>query len=207
MEIKNNLFDLTEEQIKTSEMMYDGKVVKCLVAPYHNNSQLENVIPYTKTTFLFPERDMTSDQLRSLISMVVALPTTEEIRIVTASQSIIIDMVDTSVRILTQSGDVVPCPCKTFMANIHDIRYSVLENPAHQTSQEEKKQSKDKLNDILAFYTKVLEAVQQQKDTTKLKKEYLKNQTLYCGLVNSVGEDIIRNILKNHIAYIEENLL
>lgn len=57
MNISKNLFDLTEDQEKTSKMMYDGKVIKCLVAPYHSYDQLEKVIPYTKTTFLFPERN------------------------------------------------------------------------------------------------------------------------------------------------------
>jgi len=56
MEIQNNLFDLTSEQEATSKMLYNGKIIKCLVAPYHTYNQLEKVIPYTKTTYLFPER-------------------------------------------------------------------------------------------------------------------------------------------------------
>lgn len=95
-----NLFDLTSEQEDTSKMMYK-KVIKCLIAPYHTYSQLESMIPYDKNTFLFPEREMTLEQTRSLINILASKPTDEEFRIVTTDMSIVCDMVDTSVRILT----------------------------------------------------------------------------------------------------------
>ncbi len=54
MNINKNLFDLTEDQEVTSKMMYNGKVIKCLVAPHHSYAQLERAIPYTKNYILIP---------------------------------------------------------------------------------------------------------------------------------------------------------
>jgi len=45
--IQENLFDLTSDQIDQSKMIYNDKVIKCLVAPYHTYSQLEKLITYT----------------------------------------------------------------------------------------------------------------------------------------------------------------
>ena len=46
----------------------------------------------------------------------------------TTNQNVIMDMVDDCVRVLTEYNEVVASPVKTFAANIHDIRYSLLEN-------------------------------------------------------------------------------
>ena len=92
MKINQNLFDLTPEQIETSKMMYSGKVIKCLVAPYHSYQELEKTVSFTKTTYLFPEREASVPQLRNLISMIVANPSTDEFRIITTNQNIIMDM-------------------------------------------------------------------------------------------------------------------
>lgn len=145
----NNLFELTPAQVATSHMLYNGKTIKCLVAPYHTYLALEKEIPYTQTTYLFPERELSAQQLTGFISMIVAQPHQEEVRIITASQAIILDMVDDCVRILTQGGDVVACPVKTFAANIHDIRYSVLENKDHQLSAAEQTASTQRINDLI----------------------------------------------------------
>jgi hypothetical protein len=129
--ITQNLFELTPEQAETSKTMYNGKIIKCLVAPYHTYQQLEKMVPFTKTTYLFPERELTLHQLRSFISFMVANPQQEEFRIITTNQNIIMDMVDACVRVLTEDDRIVESPVKTFMANIHDIRYSLLENEDH----------------------------------------------------------------------------
>jgi len=150
--IQENLFDLTEEQISMSKTIYNGKIIKCLVAPYHSHRELEELITYTPTTYLFPEREMTSEQALSFISMVISNPKInkdDEIRIITSSQSIILDMIDGCVRILTEHNTVVDCPIKTFMANIHDIRYEVLENKNHKKSKEEKNEAHSLINKII----------------------------------------------------------
>jgi hypothetical protein len=181
MEINENLFDLSEEQIELSKEIYNGKVIKCLVAPYHSYAELENIISYTPTTFLFPERELTSDRIRGLVSMIVNNHNDSEFRIITASQSVILDMVDSSVRILTQKGTVVPCPVKTFMANIHDIRYKVLENKDHQFSEEEKTKSHEFVDGLL----------KRIKSGSMTREEY----DDLIEKIELVGDDLIRNVL------------
>lgn len=192
MKFKENLFDLTAEQIETSKMMYDGKVIKCLVAPYHSYADLEKMIPYTKTTLLFPEREMSVAQVRSLISMIVAQPSNEEYRIVTANQNIIIDMVDACVRVLTEGGEIVSSPCKTFMANIHDIRHYLLENDAHRISKEEQEQSRKKITDIFDY-------IKSKKSITSSEYNELKAK------IDIIGERIIRIRLMDLLNEIPKN--
>jgi len=126
MELKNNLFELESSDV--SNNIYEGKVIKCLIAPHHTFNDLKDVVPYTKSTFLFPEREMNSTQLRSFVSMLVKSDIQDEIRIITSNQDIILDMINTNCRILTGGGKVVECPEKTFMANIHTIKYEIIEN-------------------------------------------------------------------------------
>ena len=182
-----NLFELTEEQISTSKMMYDGKVIKCLVAPYHSYKEMEEMVPYTETTYLFPEKEMSVAQVRNFISMVVASDKiTDEVRIITTSQNIIMDMVDGCVRVLTEGGDVVPSPEKTFMANIHTIRHCLLENEDHQLSKEEKSEAHKKIEVLI-------DKINDYCDNNKTM-----NKNEYDGLITKIkliGEPIIRNKL------------
>lgn len=161
MKINQNLFDLEPNQEATSKMMYNGKVIKCLVAPYHSYAQLEKIVPFTKTTYLFPEREMSVAQVKGLISMIVANPSQEEFRIITANQNIILDMVGDCVRVLTERDEVVYTGTKTFMANIHNIRYELLENDDHRLSESERTQAHknigvliDRVNDKATPITK-----------------------------------------------------
>lgn len=188
IKINKNLFDLTKEQIETSKMIYEGKIIKCLVAPYHTYEQLEKIVPFTKTTYLFPEREVFT-KLKSLISTIVANPSNEEFRIITANQNIILDMVDDCVRILTEGEEVVPCPIKTFMANIHDIRYTVLENENHQISEEKKTKSHDRINSIINI-------LNDKKKKTISRKEY----DMMLKEINMIGEPIIRDRLKDMLS-------
>jgi len=188
--IKPNLFDLSKEEMETSKMLYEGKIIKCLVAPYHTYEQLEKIIPFTKTTYLFPERELPINQLKTIVSRIVQNPSKDEFRIITTNQNIIIDMADACVRVLTEKGDVVPSPVKTFMANIHDIRYSLLENPDHQKSEKEKTEGDKKVNALISKINKA----KAKKSITK--KEY----DLIIGEINLIGEDVISSILKNMAA-------
>jgi len=183
MNISKNLFDLTEDQEKTSRMMYNGKVIKCLVAPYHSYAQLEKVIPYTKTTLLFPEREMSVTQIKSLISIIVANPSQDEFLIVTTNQNIIMDMVGDCVRVLTEGGDIVYTGTKTFMANIHDIRYELLENDAHRLSESERTESQNKIQTII-------NRVNDKTPITRTDFTHLVSE------IDLIGEPIIKNKLK-----------
>jgi len=186
IKVEENLFSLTPEQEEMSRMMYDGKIIKCLVAPYHTYEDLEKIIPFTKTTYVFPEREMTINQCKALISMIVRSPLKEEFRIITVNQNIILDMIDGCVRVLTQKGEVVPSPCKTFMANIHDIRYELLENKDHQKTEDEETLSTKKINELIT-------KIRDKKTKTAADWEKIKEE------IDQIGESIIRNMLSNEL--------
>tara|TARA_R110000803_G_scaffold13218_10_gene37336 strand:+ start:199 stop:891 length:693 start_codon:yes stop_codon:yes gene_type:complete len=193
-----NLFDLTEEEIKTSKMMYDGKVLKCLVAPYHSNKQLEEMLPYTPTTYLFPENSMSISQVKQFISMIVSNDKiVDEVRIITTNQNIIMDMVGECVRVLTEGGDIVNTHTKTFMANIHDIRYELLENGDHKRSVIEKEKSRDVIDDII---TKINETT--DNNTVMSKEEYDSMVTK----IKIIGEPLIRGMLMDMASEIKVNV-
>ena len=128
MKLSQNLFELSEEDIETSKMMYN-KVIKCLVVPYHTQKQLE--LDYSPNVFMFPENEMTESQAKKFISMVTNLPL-QEVLIITKSSNIIYDMVDCCVRILTENNVIITCPVKTFAANLWDISLLILNNKEHQ---------------------------------------------------------------------------
>ncbi len=180
---KDGIFDLTPEGIESSKMIYSGKIIKCLVAPYHTYTQLEEVVPFTKNTYLFPEREMSLQQLTRLISMVVNSQSQEEFIIITANQNIIMDMIGECVRVLTEGGDIVYTGTKTFMANIHDIRYNLLENKAHQISDEIKNAGVERINKLI---TKINLG-------GSITNEEYKSMS---GEIDIIGEPIIRTKLK-----------
>jgi len=181
MKINANLFNLTSEQEKTSQLMYSGKTIKCLVAPYHTYSQLEKVVPYSPSTFLFPEKELSLTQLRGFISMVVASKL-EEVQIITTNQNIIMDMVGDCVRVLTEDERIVDSPIKTFMANIHDIRYSLLENEAHQISKEDRQKGRVVIQELITKINSLKTISTKEKQELELK-------------IKMVGEEIISDQL------------
>jgi len=186
MKFRPGLFDLTKEQENTVKMLYNGKVIKCLVAPFHSYNDLESLIPYTKSTYLFPEREMSEGQANSLISNLVASDITDEIIIITTQMGIILDMVD-GVHVLTQNGTIVDGNTKTFMANIHTIRYKLLENPDHRNGSEPiEKTSGVNLTNLLIEEIRDLSG----KSISRTEYDKLKKR------VDIIGEDVIRNILK-----------
>lgn len=146
--IPNNLFDLSLTDINTCKSIYNGKVIKCLVAPYHSYAELEKILPYSQYTYLFPEREMNMIQITNFIGMLSNSNINEDILIITSSQNIIINMIDCCVKILTQHNTIVDCPCKTFAANIHTIRYDILENEEHQINKKSD-YATDNINDLI----------------------------------------------------------
>lgn len=188
MKIKKNIFELSDEAIEMSKQLYGGKIIKCLVAPFHTYSQLEKEIPFTKTTYLFPEKNLSTAQMSSFISRIVASKTNNEIVIVTADQNVILDMVDTSVRILTEGGDIVKCPIKTFMANIHSIRYEIFENPDFRLSDKEKSNGVEYANKIITEVN--------QFETKEITQE---SYDLLQSKVDTIGEDLVRNLLNSKL--------
>jgi hypothetical protein len=180
MKLSNNLFDLSKEQIETSKMMYEGKIIKCLVAPYHTERNLE--IDWAPNIFMFPEKEFTQLQTRQFVSMLVNSKF-DEILVITTDINIILDMVDTSVRILTEFDTIVPSPEKTFMANQHTIIYCLLNNQDHQKSANDKQKAKDDIN-------KVIERINKSKGFDKSEYDEILN------FINMIGEPLISGSLK-----------
>jgi hypothetical protein len=191
--IQKNLFDLTPEQEATSKMLYEGKIIKCLVAPYHSYDKLGEMLTYSPTTYLFPEREISLSQITGFIMAIVKTrKIDEEIRIITANQNIIMDMADDCVRVLTEGGDIVPSPTKTFMANIHTIRYELLENKAHQLSEKEKNEGVNKVNLLIKNIKDAIE-----KGTTK------EDYDLMFIRIKLIGEPIIRTKLSSMMSEVK----
>lgn len=188
MNIKENVFDLTNEQIEASKMMYNGKVIKCLVTPYHSFSQLEKEfnekVKYSKYIYLHPEREMPQNMLSSLVSIIVSSSANEDIVIVTTNQNIITDMIGDCVRVLTEDGEIVYTGTKTFMANIHTIRYELFENENHRKSKLNDSVSTNKINDLI-------KKIRNSKSVSK------SEHNLIISEIDMIGEPIIRNKLKS----------
>lgn len=180
MKLESNLFDMSESDITMSKMMYNDKIVKCLIAPYHNQRSIE--MDYAPNIFMFPEKEMSQNQTRQFISMIVNSDF-EEVLIITAEINIIYDMIDSSVRILTEFDTIVPSTEKTFAANQHTIIHSILNNESHQKSEAEKIKSHSEIN-------KIIEILNDGNDITQ--EEYDRIMTF----IGTIGEEIISDRLK-----------
>lgn len=193
-----NLFDLTPEQADASKMMYNNRIVKCLIAPAHSYNDLEKLVHYDKSTFLFPEREMNDLQKRQFISMILASPRfneEDEIKIITSCQEIILDMIDTSVRILNADLEVLKCPIKTFMANIHDVHISILKNEKYQVSTSVASSKSIHHEGIDAIFERI-QYLAETKTKTITRKEYDQLKLK----INMIGEELVVNVLENHLS-------
>lgn len=146
---KEGIFDLTPEQESMSKMFYEGKIIKFIIAPHSTYADLEAMVPYTKTTFLFPEREMNTQQIKGFVSMIVKLDTQEEIVVFTKEQSIILDMIDGCARVMDYKGELHDCPCKTMMANIHTIQYKILCNEKFAAPEGYQEAMRDQINGFI----------------------------------------------------------
>jgi len=191
MNIPKNLFELSDEQISTSKMMYNGKIIKCLVAPYHSYKQLESVVPYTSSTYLFPEREMSYLQTRLFLSMLTNSQITDEILIITSSIPIIGDIVSGLVRVLDQRGNIQESDVKTFAANQHDIRLGLLENTDYEISDGEKSNSTRKIQNVI-----------DKINSGKMTDDEVKDATL---IIDSIGEIMIRSKLQEMLRDVAPN--
>jgi len=192
--IPKNLFDLTAEEEIASKIVYKGRIIKCLITPYHNYHDLIDAIIKTECLLLLPERDRSIPQLKNLVNEIVDdTPKESEILIVTVSQNIIMDMIDPCVRILTEDGKIINSPEKTLMANIHDIRLSLLENKDHQITKQVKPYSQ-------TFIVGIIDA------TNKKRKNPVQKGELddLIWKANQIGEGFIRHRLLEQIARINE---
>jgi hypothetical protein len=182
--IKSEIFDLTTEQLDLTKMFYDGKVIKCLVAPYHTASYFEENLEYAGNVFVFPENSIPRDKLGTIIGMIVANPTYKEAVIITTSNEIITQMIGENVRVFTEAGNIVDCPIKCLMANIHDIRYSLLENDSFKDA---------KGTNVSNFGNEFTQALIEKLRNTEIKNK--KEYDIFKSKIELIGEPIIRNIM------------
>jgi hypothetical protein len=182
--INKEIFKLEKGQEDFTKMFYDGKVIKCLVAPYHTAEYFEKNLEWSDNVYVFPENSVPRGQLSLLIGMIVASPKQETI-IITTSNEIITQMIGDNVRVFTEAGNIVPCPIKCLMANIHDIKYNLLEN----------KDFKDgKGNMVGNFGEGFVKSLIDKINTTETSKD---NYDLFKSRIQLVGEDVIRVALMN----------
>lgn len=182
--INKEIFKLEKGQEDFTKMFYDGKVIKCLVAPYHTAEYFEKNLEWADNIYVFPENSIPRDRLSSLIGMIVASPK-QEVIIITTSNEIITQMIGDNVRIFTQAGNIVPCPIKCLMANIHDIRYNILENKSFQDGNS---------TNISNFGEGFVKSLIDKINTTEMTKE---NYELFKSRIDLVGEKVIRVALMN----------
>lgn len=194
LKIPKEIFNLSDEEIEISETIYDGKHIKCLVAPYHSFSELSKVLDNNTDTYLFPENDqlMTYQKTIGFISMVVNKHPTNTPIVITTSQSIISDIVDGCVRILTEKGDIVPCPTKTFLANLYDIKTHVLENKDLQLSKSEHSKAQSHISGIIDNINNAVNNGCSEEYFNKLKDS-----------IKDIGEEIIVFQLNNKLKEIK----
>lgn len=180
--ITKNLFDLTSEEEQISRQFY-GKIIKCLIAPYHH---IKNIpLEPNNEVFVFPERDLTIQQRREIVS-VMANSAAPEIRFVTSDVFIITDMVQSCTRTLTPNGEIEKTSTATFCANAHDILFSVLQDKRHVNAYQD---NKNKNRDVINGVIRAIEA----KSMTH--NEYEANMKI----INAIGEPIIGDRLKDMI--------
>ena len=185
------LFDLTPEAIELSKTMYDGAIIKFIIAPYHSYGELEQVLPYTPTTFLFPEREMPYEQTNKFVSMLVKRNYDEEIVVVTSHQVIIQDMIPDCTRVMDKTYEFHECESSPFMANIHSIRYDLLENKyLNDMADEEHTILRSKVN-------KVIEMI--NSSDTMDKEDYS-----HClKVIENIGEPIVATKLAEMLGEVE----
>jgi hypothetical protein len=181
------VFDLTQEQIETTKMFYNGKVIKCLVAPYHTAQYFETNLEYAENTFVYPENSMSQQQLPSIISMLVSNPKFSEVLIITSDILLITQMIGENVRVYTQAGNIVPCPIKCLMANIHDVRYNLLEAS-------EFKDGTDVPTDFgKEMVQALLDQIRANTDKSQSRYDFMKSR------IDMIGEDVVRMVMSNEL--------
>lgn len=89
---------------------------------------------------------------------------------------------------------------KTFGANIHELlsHSFFMESTTGEFAIR-------KVRKIISFYYEVKKSNEKEKQI--LKKKFIKNKNKFIFIIDNIGEDLIKSTLKNHMEFIEENLL
>ena len=176
MKITKDLFKLTPEQKEKSLLVY-GKIVKCIIAPYHTIDSI-TLESYDNINF-FPERNLTILQRKEFINE--KLKTSDEILVITSDLFIITDVINECAKILSKNNTLDECYTKTFGANPHSILFKILTNDS------------DRNNDKY-FYVEKINKVITSIQENKINKDDL---SICKTIINSIGEDVVSTQLKS----------
>lgn len=91
-----------------------------------------------------------------------------------------------------------PMGIKTFGANIHDL----LDSSFFMKSTNGEF-ANSKINEILELYYKY-KLAKNSKEKYNLEAEFRVNEELFNYVISNIGEDVIRNVLKNHFDYLKD---
>lgn len=119
-------FDLTEQEIELSKTYYKGKVIKCIIAPYHSYEQLKDMVDYS--TILFPERGLSLLEADSFIYNLIENDEVQEATIITSNPYIVRDMIRPCVRVFTFYGELARFPMSTFRINLLELEEILFTN-------------------------------------------------------------------------------
>jgi hypothetical protein len=89
----------------------------------------------------------------------------------------------------------------TFAANVHELLAD-----SFFLSSSIGEFAKNKINEIIAFYLRVKNA-RIPKELLSLQREYENLKELYAKILDNIGEDVVYGLIKNHIEFIEEQLM
>ena len=179
--MKENKFELTEEEVKTSIEIY-GKVIKCVIAPYHtpwNVTETEVGKLVAESIITFPERIISAKDCKFYIKNLVEDKSgAKEVLIITSNTDIISDMIRQNVRLLDKDGELHEIDLKPFLANVHDIRnlMGLMNNDNF---------SSDLLKDQIEKICNCTD-----------KNQPLKDEELIGKIIDSIGDPLIVNIME-----------
>jgi hypothetical protein len=181
MDLKTLNFSLSEEEIKESEKIYRGRVIKFLITPFHTFNDLKEVFNNTPQVVLFPERDLNYYETKQYIKNLLISEKifVSEILIVTSNFNILKDAIRSSSRVLDFNGKVQPCHIEGFglAVNIHTLDLEVFSEFG---CPKKYNYGEDLINNII---TEVNESES---------LDVLDQERLMC-ISNNIGEEIIRD--------------
>lgn len=182
MKLTKSFFELTEKQTENSILFY-GKIIKCLIAPYHTI----NTIPLESndTIYVYPERDLNIEERKNLLNVILKSDK-KEICFVTSDLFIITDMINDCTRLLTQDEQVIEISEKIFSANPHTIINSVLKNNSSKPFQQ----------NYINLINNLISVIKTGKMSKKEYNDYKK-------IIDNIGEPLISNQLNNMLSNVE----
>ena len=198
--MEKEIFNLTDEQIKLSKSLYNGKIVKCLIAPYHSPSEVGALLINDKNVtldssfFLFPERELSLMDCQNFVSKIIEDDKIQEVIIITSNHYIIWDIVQPLTKVLTIDNELADYPMQTLRANIMEMQGNFfIDDDEHDNFKipEEVESYSDK------FVNEIIDAVNYHIDEEKVMSKKLFN-TLQ-NKVKLIGDSFLKSSLEVHM--------